>query len=148
MRILTTLLLLATTAVTGCAATQPCTGTIRFSAGSMPPPHSHSWTVTLQDNGTAAFTVWPTNTEEVNVRETFPVDAARQRALCRSVPNVSGRDQGAGGASVSWELGWRTGRVEDRDQTAKLTEATREFVGPERFDAAIATYEAWAAEQE
>lgn len=148
----TAALLLATTA---CTATvpepvdEPCTGQVRWSAGSMAAPWSHSWELVVH-GATADFVVWPTGTDDENFRdEGFAVDEATVAAMCQALAEVpEDEDTMVGGAMMAWEIGgldtFSTIPANFSDARARVVDV----VGQERFDEGIAAYDAYLEEHQ
>ena len=132
-------------------ASDVCEGTVHWSAGSMAPPHSHSWELTLAGD-TADFVVSPSFTGEESYRdEGFAVDEDAARDLCLAFAEVAdeGEDrQMDGGPTLTWDLGRHSGYSTVPSSFGEARDRAVDVIGQDRFDEGIAAYEAWRDAQD
>lgn len=135
----------------------PCAATVRWSRGSMPPPHSYAWIVTFDESGRGSVTM--TNNYESMKGAPKPLfeekdvsfDQATQHQLCaalRDLPATEDRPR-VGGQMLSWTIsapGEVKGTSTDPEAFGPTWELVQALIGAQRLAKGDVAYQGYVDE--
>lgn len=124
----------------------PCEGEFTYSNGSMPPPHSYSWTVTFDDASGSVVWTSPYAEDEPEWSADFVPDPDAVVALCDAIREAPKNADTVGGAIASWETS--AGSDHTDSGVDELEAAAIELVGTSTYEELEAQFQAWRAEQD
>lgn len=128
-----------------------CSGTFMWHKGSVPPPFSYNWTLTLHGDNTADFIAEVSHVEEPPLVEEkgFDVDPADAQALCASIAEIpEDTDPLAGGSYIVFDMAGRKGGSTQPDDFTEPTLLAVDVVGEDRIKAAVDAHEKYQAENQ
>ncbi|VEI13550.1 hypothetical protein [Trueperella bialowiezensis] len=127
-----------------------CVGRVTWNTGSLPDPYFHYWSLKLNEDGTADFSMGGYDGEAF-FEETAFTPEADVASVCEAAGSLMLRDHGElrpGGKPMSWELeGVGAGQTDEREMYGPLMKAAKAVVGQERFAKAEAAQKAREEQQ-
>lgn len=128
-----------------------CVGSFTWHQGSVPPPHSHNWTLTLHEGGTADFQLWSEHQqrgEPLFEELGFPVDENAASEFCTVVADIpDDANPRTGGSYVFWELSIGEGETTIPEDFRDATDKARDLIGEDRMAAGEQAYQEWKKTQ-